>query len=84
MLDEIDFITPFKTIGVIGTGLMGGSFAKAIKANIKYVKVIGYDVSERVLSDALVHKCIDEPAKDFRRHCEKIRPTRLGHTGKNL
>ncbi|WP_430882931.1 prephenate dehydrogenase [Fusibacter sp. JL216-2] len=65
MLDEIDFITPFKTIGVIGTGLMGGSFAKAIKANIKYVKVIGYDVSERALSDALVHKCIDEPAKDL-------------------
>ena len=65
MLDEIDFISPFKTIGIIGTGLMGGSFGKAIRANVGHTRVIGYDRNESALKNALIHGCIDEAAKSL-------------------
>lgn len=35
MIEEVDFGCHFRRIGIIGTGLMGGSFGKAIKANLK-------------------------------------------------
>lgn len=65
MLDEVDFTSPFKTVGVIGTGLMGGSFGKAIKASVGHIKVIGYDRDESALARALKHGCIDMCANDL-------------------
>lgn len=65
MLDEIDFDSDFKTIGIIGTGLMGGSFGKAIKMRHKDVTVIGFDLNTEELNKALLSGCIDVNAKDL-------------------
>ncbi len=46
------------TIGVVGLGLIGGSMAKAIKANCTY-KVVGFDANERVVEGALLDGTID-------------------------
>ena len=65
MLDEIDFRSTFKTIGIIGTGLIGGSFGKAIKSRFPEVRVIGFDLNEDELNAALHTNCIDVAAKDL-------------------
>ena len=66
MLDEIDFGCPFRKIGIIGTGLMGGSFGKAIKAKIPGVEVIGFDLDAEGLNNAVLSACIDTAAKDIK------------------
>jgi prephenate dehydrogenase len=62
MLEEIDFSAPFKTIGIVGTGLIGGSYGKAIKENIEAVEVVGFDLNPTELSNALEVGCIDKAA----------------------
>lgn len=66
MLDEIDFGCAFRRVGIIGTGLMGGSFGKAIKANLPRVQVIGFDLSTEELNNAVLTGCIDTAAKDIK------------------
>lgn len=46
-------------IGIVGLGLIGGSFAKAIKKNTDHT-VWGYDISEPVALKALMLKAIDD------------------------
>lgn len=52
-------------IGIVGLGLIGGSFAKAIKKNTGYT-VWGYDISEPVTLKALMLKAIDDRLTDDR------------------
>ncbi len=61
MLDDVDF----RTIGIVGTGLMGGSFGKAIKKSNPNVEVIGFDKNEKELNLALEHNCIDRVSKSL-------------------
>jgi len=66
MLDEIDFRNMFKSVGIIGTGLMGGSFGKAIKSRIPDIEVIGFDLNLDELNTAKQTNCIDIVAKDLK------------------
>lgn len=50
-----------KNILIVGLGLIGGSMAKAVRAKTDF-RVFGYDISEKVLSDALYLGVIDEIA----------------------
>lgn len=52
-----------KTVLIAGLGLIGGSMAKAIKAHTD-LRVLGYDISEKVLSDARYLGVIDEIARE--------------------
>ena len=45
-------------IGIVGLGLIGGSFAKAIKKNTKHT-VLGYDISEPVFLKAKLLESVD-------------------------
>lgn len=47
------------TFGIVGLGLIGGSFAKAIKANLGD-KVLGFDINKDVINTAKQEKVIDE------------------------
>jgi prephenate dehydrogenase len=49
----------FNTIGIIGLGLIGGSFGLAIKHNKLAKVVIGFDTNEENLNDALKLELID-------------------------
>ena len=48
-----------KKVGVIGLGLIGGSFAISIRAQYKGVELIGLDVSESHRNQALTLGWID-------------------------
>jgi len=48
-----------KTIGIIGLGLIGGSIARAIKANTGNI-VFGLDINENVLAQAIAQNAIDK------------------------
>lgn len=52
-----------KTIGIIGLGLIGGSFAKAIKARTEH-NVLGYDINTATCEKALEEKSIDGILQD--------------------
>ena len=52
-----------KTVLIAGLGLIGGSMAKAIRAKTD-CRVLGYDISEKVLSDARYLGVIDDVADD--------------------
>ena len=52
-----------KTVLIAGLGLIGGSMAKAIRANTDY-RVVGHDISGKVLSDARYLGDIDEIADE--------------------
>ncbi len=52
-----------KTVLIAGLGLIGGSMAKAIKARTDF-RVLGYDISEKVLSDARYLGVIDDAARE--------------------
>lgn len=51
------------TIGIIGLGLIGGSFTKAFKKNTSH-KVYGYDIDETVILKAQLINAIDAPLDD--------------------
>lgn len=52
-----------KTISIVGLGLIGGSFAKAIKSRTNY-SVIGFDLSDSVLENAITSGAIDDRGGD--------------------
>ena len=45
-------------IGIVGLGLIGGSMAKAIKANTKHI-VIGYEIDDETLRRAEKEGTVD-------------------------
>ena len=47
-------------LAVVGTGLIGGSFALAAKANGLFDRVVGHDASDRALEEALNKGVIDD------------------------
>jgi prephenate dehydrogenase len=51
-------------VTVIGLGLIGGSFCKAIKEKTSH-KCLGFDINENVLQSAISTGAIDGIAKDF-------------------
>lgn len=52
----------FQTVSIIGLGLIGGSFALALKKSGYKGTVIGYDAAQSNLADALAAKAIDVAA----------------------
>jgi prephenate dehydrogenase len=56
--------TPFRRIAVLGTGLIGGSFALAARANLPGVQVVGWDKPE-VLKRACARRAIEEGCADL-------------------
>lgn len=55
-----------ETIGIVGLGLIGASLAKAIKANTNNT-VLGLDVDESTMEQALQEGTIDEVLSDYSR-----------------
>ncbi|MGA2720168.1 MAG: prephenate dehydrogenase/arogenate dehydrogenase family protein [Candidatus Acidiferrales bacterium] len=55
---------PFHRIAILGTGLIGGSFALAIRKQIPSVAIIGFDRSESA-AQALTRGAIDKIAPDL-------------------
>lgn len=54
-----------KTLAVIGVGLIGGSFCRALKAAGVVERVIGFDLDPENLTEALQLGVIDEIAADY-------------------
>lgn len=50
--------TKIKTIGIVGLGLIGGSFAKAFRRNTK-AKILGYDTNSNVCEIATLDGTLD-------------------------
>lgn len=60
------------TVGIVGLGLIGGSFAKAFSANDEH-KVLAYNRSKNVIEKACAEKVIDgEITKDNIKDCDLI------------
>lgn len=53
-----------KTLAVIGVGLIGGSFCRALKAAAVVERVLGFDLDAANLTEALRLGVIDEAAQD--------------------
>ncbi len=53
----------YKTVLIVGLGLIGGSMAKAIRANTN-CRILGDDISQKVLSDARYLGVIDDFATE--------------------
>ncbi|HTZ73359.1 MAG TPA: prephenate dehydrogenase/arogenate dehydrogenase family protein [Candidatus Aquilonibacter sp.] len=56
---------PFRRIAVIGTGLIGGSFALAVRANFPAVEVVGWDRDSVSLDRAVERGAVQEKAPDL-------------------
>lgn len=56
---------PFRRIAVIGTGLIGGSFALAVRKNFPAIHVVGWDSDSAALDAAVAHGAIHESAADL-------------------
>lgn len=54
-----------KTVAVIGVGLIGGSFSRALKAAGAVQRVIGFDLDTANLAEALQLGVVDEIATDY-------------------
>lgn len=54
-----------KTLAVIGVGLIGGSFSRALKAAGAVQRVIGFDLDSENLTEALQLGVVDEIAADY-------------------
>jgi prephenate dehydrogenase len=54
----------FQRVAILGTGLMGGSFALALRAAVPQVRIIGWDLPD-VLPRAATAGCIDEGTPDL-------------------
>ena len=66
--------TDIKTIGVVGLGLIGGSFAKAFRRNTK-ARILGYDRNENVCKVATLDGTLDGIlSKDNISECDLIIP----------
>ncbi len=59
-------------IGIVGLGLIGGSLAKAIKANTQH-RVYGTDVNEKTTAAALSEGCVDVALDESNlSHCDVV------------
>jgi prephenate dehydrogenase len=56
--------TPFRRVAVIGAGLMGGSFALALRRHFSDVRIIGHDRAP-ILAEAQAHGAIHEATTDL-------------------
>ncbi len=56
---------PFKKIGIIGLGLIGGSLAKTIKGNNLNIKVFGVDINERAVDYGIKSNFIDKGSTSY-------------------
>jgi prephenate dehydrogenase len=59
-------------IGIVGLGLMGGSFAKAIKNFNKEIKITAFDVNQRILEEAVKNNIIDDFDKNNLKECDLV------------
>jgi len=50
-------------IGIVGLGLIGGSFAKALKANTSH-KILGFDISQKAILESKLYNAIDGDLTD--------------------
>ncbi len=67
MTDDANDETPlFNTVGVIGTGLIGGSLARAIRANGLAARFIGYDQEKAAAERAVEIGIIDRAGDSVR------------------
>ena len=57
--------SPFKKIGIIGLGLIGGSLAKTIKGNNLNIKIFGVDINERAVDYGLKNNIIDKGSTSY-------------------
>jgi prephenate dehydrogenase len=55
---------PFRRVAVIGTGLIGGSFALALRSRFPEISVIGYDRADRT-NCARARSAVEETAADI-------------------
>lgn len=51
------------TVGIVGLGLIGGSFAKAFSENDEH-KCLGFDIDSGVMNHAYEQKIIDDELSD--------------------
>jgi len=62
MLREMAEKAPYRQVGILGTGLIGGSLGLALRGEGAAAKVIGYDSDSGMLEEALRIGAIDEAA----------------------
>ena len=65
----------FETVGIVGTGLIGGSLAHAIRAHELAGRIIGYDRSADAAGEAVTLGVVDEVAASLQalaKECELI------------
>ena len=61
----MDATPPFRRVAVLGTGLIGGSFALALRHHLPDVTVVGFDrapVLERAVARGAVHEVANDMA----------------------
>jgi prephenate dehydrogenase len=69
---EMHMTETLLNIGIAGLGLIGGSFAKAIKQNTGHT-VYGYDISDEVMRRAELDRAIDgRLSSDAVGHCDLV------------
>jgi prephenate dehydrogenase len=62
-------VSPFHRVAVIGTGLVGGSFALALRAHFREVSIVGFDrvpVVERAMARGIVLEAAEDIAAAVR------------------
>src|ERR1700733_10559650 len=55
---------PFSRVAILGTGLIGGSFALALRKHFPDISIVGFDRAE-ILRAALARGAVRETARDL-------------------
>ena len=55
---------PFSCVAILGTGLIGGSFALALRKHFPDISIVGFDRAE-ILQEALARGAVRETARDL-------------------
>lgn len=55
---------PFQRVAILGTGLIGGSFALAMRREFPHISMVGFDRAD-VLTQAVARGALQEAAKDI-------------------
>jgi len=55
---------PFSRVAILGTGLIGGSFALALRKHFPDISIVGFDRAE-ILQEALTRGAVRETARDL-------------------
>ncbi|GHU52206.1 prephenate dehydrogenase [Clostridia bacterium] len=61
-----------KQVGIVGLGLIGGSFAKAIKKFDSSIKITAFDKDEKALESALIEHSIDDYDSENLKNCDLV------------